>query len=299
MVSVVMVAYNSSRYINAAIRGVIGQKCNFPVQLVICDDASTDDTESVVSGWVALYPETIDYHRNARNLGVQGNYLEALKHCRGRYITMCDADDYWCDPTKLTRQVALMEMHTDCALCYHRVVNYYEATGEMSLSNGGGAVEKSAEGLASRNTITNLSVMYRASLLDLNALPDWLEDIRLIDYALHLLFASKGGVRYINRPMGVYRHLPTAIWSEAEAGKRLEMALAVRRHLINHFADRPELRLPLEKACSDMIEASYRAGDSEPRRLASRLRAAVSKLIPAPRPPHVKKYPDKMQYAKK
>ena len=135
MVSVVMVAYNSAPYIGEAIAGVLRQKCDFKVQLVICDDASTDNTGGIVTEWDKRHPGVIDYHRNDLNLGVQRNYLKALSLCRGKYITMCDADDYWCCRTKLSRQVAYMEAHPDCTVCYHRVVNYYEATREISLSN--------------------------------------------------------------------------------------------------------------------------------------------------------------------
>ncbi|MDE7181236.1 MAG: glycosyltransferase [Muribaculaceae bacterium] len=286
MVSVVMVAYNSAPYIAEAIAGVVGQRCAFGVQLVINDDASTDSTGSIVAEWAAQFPGIIDYRRNDENLGVQGNYLAALARCRGKYIAMCDADDYWCDPSKLQRQVEYMETHPECALTYHRVINLYEPSGEMSLSNGGGAVETTAEGLASRNPITNLSVLYRASMMQLDRLPAWLADVRLIDYGLHMLTASRGTLHYSPRPMGVYRHLPSAIWSEAEQGRRLEMALAVRRHLISQLSDRPELTSRLRKACDDMIAAanSPAATRRSRRPLLTRLRAAVSRLLPRPRP---------------
>lgn len=284
MVSVVMVAYNSAPYIGEAIAGVVRQKRDFKVQLVICDDASTDDTGKIVADWAAKYPGVIDYHRNERNLGVQGNYLKALSLCRGKYITMCDADDYWCCRTKLSRQVAYMETHPGCTVCYHRVVNYYEATGEMSLSNGGGAVETTAEGLASRNVITNLSVMYRASALDVPNLPSWLGEIRLIDYALHMLAASRGSLHYMSRPMGVYRHLPTAIWSQAEQTRRMQMAIDVRRHLIAELSDRPELTAPLERSCKAMLDNATHPASPARKPLLSRIRALVSRHIPVPKP---------------
>ena len=284
MVSVVMIAYNSSRYIGQAIEGVVRQRRDFDVQLVICDDASTDSTAEVVADWSRRYPGVIDYHRNERNLGVQGNYLEAFRHCRGRYLAMCDADDYWCCRTKLARQVAYMEEHPGCALTYHRVINYYEATGEMSLSNGGGMVERSAQGLAARNVITNLSVMYRADLLDLRNLPEWLGEIRLLDYAMHMLYAQHGSVHYMSRPMGVYRHLPTAIWSLAEQSRRRDMALDVRRHLIRALAHRPDLTGPLEAACQRMLDAAAAPQAPARRSLMSRCRAAVSRLLPVPKP---------------
>lgn len=285
MVSVVMVAYNSSPYIREAIEGVVRQKCDFKVQLVVCDDASTDNTEEIVRKYQSEYPHTVEYFRNPSNLGVQRNYLEALSHCSGKYITMCDADDYWCDRSKLRRQVGYMEKHPECALTYHRVINYFPATGEMSLSNGHGAVEESVEGLASRNVITNLSVMYRASCLGVESLPEWLHDVRLIDYALHMLVARNGKIHYMGRPMGVYRQMPTAIWSQAENERRLEMALTVRRHLIEELSDRPELTVRLEKASNAMIEAAKQAsGQPAKKSLMTRLRARLSRLLPVPKP---------------
>lgn len=285
MVSVVMVAYNSAPYIAQAIEGVVRQRCDFGVQLVICDDCSTDNTPDIVREWARKYPDIIDWHRNERNLGVQRNYLKALSLCRGKYVTMCDADDYWCCRSKLSRQVKYMEAHPECALTYHRVINYYEATGEMSLSNGGGMVERSPQGLAAHNTITNLSVMYRADLLDLRNLPAWMSEIRLVDYALHMLFARHGTIHYMSRPMGVYRHLPSAIWSEAEQSRRLQMALDVRRHLIEELSDRPDLTGPLRQACDNMIRnASSPAPKKQSRPLMSRMRGLVSRCLPLPKP---------------
>lgn len=285
MVSVVMIAYNSAPYINEAIAGVVKQHCDFTIRLVICDDASTDSTGEICEKWRQQYPDIIDYHRNEHNLGVQGNYLEALRHCTGKYIAMCDADDYWFDRRKLARQVAYMEKHPECTLTYHRVVNYYESTGEMSLSNGGGAIENSAEGLASRNVITNLSVLYRASAVDQPHLPSWLSEVRLFDYGLHMLVASRGEIKYMSRPMGVYRHLPTAIWSEAEQSRRLEMAISVRKHLITELASRPELTVRLQKACDDMVaNASRPINPASRRRVLTRIRAFVSRLLPVPKP---------------
>ena len=288
MVSVVMIAYNSAKYIGQAIEGVVRQRCGFGIQLVICDDASTDSTAEIVADWSHRFPGVIDYHCNEKNLGIQANYLKAFSLCRGKYVALCDADDYWCCRTKLARQVAYMETHPECALTYHRVINYYEETGEMSLSNGGGMVERSAQGLASRNVITNMSVMYRAGLVDLQNLPAWLGNVRLLDYAMHMLFAQHGTVHYMNRPMGVYRQRSTAEWSLLDKELRMEKALEVRRNLIDALADRPDLVGPLEESCRRMIAAASSPESGRPavckRKLLSRCRAALSRLLPVPKP---------------
>lgn len=238
MVSVVMIAYNNARHLPEAIRGVARQRTSFPVELVLCDDASTDETPSLVARFQKEYPGLISYHRNARNLGVQGNYLEAFRHVRGKYLAMCDADDFWTSRDKLATQVAYMETNPDCAVCFHRVMNWFVASGEKSLSNGTAdqrRADTTVADLARRNPITNMSVLYRRELVDLTSLPLWLSEIRLLDYAMHMLYASHGKVHFINRTMGVYRQSPQAIWSMTEAYARMEMSLMVRIRLIHHF----------------------------------------------------------------
>lgn len=293
VVSVVMVAYNSAKYIDMAIQGVVHQKASFPIQLVISDDASTDETADIVRSWMEKYPDIIEYHRNEKNLGVQKNYLEAFKHCRGKYLAMCDADDYWICRSKLARQVEYMESHPECAICFHRVINLYEETGEMSLSNGGGKkmMISNAEDLSQRNVITNMSVLSRMSLLDFGNLPEWLADVRLLDYAMHLLFAaSKKGntIHYMGRPMGVYRHSAEAIWTMTERNTRLQMAIDVRKHLMEELKDRPEIVKNLQKACDNMLAAMQTplppTSAKSKRPVPSRLRGAVSRLLPIPKP---------------
>lgn len=289
MVSVVMVAYNSAPYIGKAIKGVVRQRAGFPIQLVISDDASTDETAAICRQWAERYPDIIEYHRNPRNLGVQKNYLEAFRYCRGKYLAMCDADDYWTCRTKLRRQVGYMESHPECAICFHRVINYYEETGEMSLSNGDRKMRvRNAEDLSKWNVITNMSVLSRRSLLDFDNLPEWLGEVRLVDYAMHLLFAAsrpENTIHFMGRPMGVYRHSAEAIWTQTGVKERMRMAIDVRRHLIRQFSDHPEIVANLEKACRDMeaILANPPAGPRR-RRSLSRLRGFLSRLLPVPQP---------------
>lgn len=237
LISVVMIAYNSERYISDAIQGVIAQKGNFNIQLIICDDCSTDATAKVVEYWALRYPGIIDFHRNPENLGVQGNYLEAFKYVKGDYLAMCDADDYWTDSKKLDCQVSYMETHPECAITFHRVINYYEDSGVKSFSNGGQKTDLTFNDISRSNFITNMSVLYRRKLVDLSNLPDWMSEVRLVDYPMHMFYAAKGGIHYFNKPMGVYRQSESAIWSMAKQTYRHEMSLIVRLNLLDYFAD--------------------------------------------------------------
>lgn len=322
MVSVVMIAYNQAGVISEAIRGVVNQKAPFKIELVIVDDASSDATYDVALDWQRRFPDIIKVFRNPRNIGIQANYVEAFRHCTGKYLAMCDADDYWFCKRKLAIQVGYMERHPDCAITFHRVVNLYVDNGEMSLSNGGQAPDATAADLSRANFITNLSVVYRRELVDTLALPSWVLDINLIDYAMHLFYASKGYIHYFKRPMAVYRVSRSGgTWSMAQNYRRLEMALKVREHLMSHFADREDITSGLKEASTDILLSMINAaGDdmalhkaaiqrllsmnvfksekeieaaaakrnvirkSTLKKVASSARAAISRLIPRPHP---------------
>lgn len=266
MVSVVMVAYNSAKYIDEAIAGVVRQKVNFSVELLVMDDCSTDSTPEIARHWAAKYPHIVKYVRNPRNLGSQGNYLAGFALCRGKYVALCDADDYWCSRRKLSRQVAYMESHPECALTCHRVINYYEATREKSFSNGGQKNECTAVDLSRSNFITNLSVMYRRELVDLKNLPAWILDHKAPDYALHMLYAAKGSIYFFSRPMGVYRKVAGAIWSTTGEYRRLKMALDMRIALMHELHDVPEVQPGLREASGAIVRAMMRCTSTEAER---------------------------------
>ena len=266
MVSVVMIAYNSAAYIDRAIAGVVRQKVDFPVELLVMDDCSTDSTPDIVVRWQQRYPDIVRLVRNPANLGLLRNYREGFVRCRGRYVAMCDADDYWCCRTKLRRQVAYMESHPDCAITFHRVINYYEATGEKTLSNGGTPSEISLSQISRQNYITNLSVMYRRELVDLKSLPDWILLDRTPDYAIHMLYAVHGKIHYFSRPMGVYRKVTGSIWSTADRYRQLKMSLSCRKHIIDGLAGNQVAVDGLRAASADIVRAMMKCATTDAER---------------------------------
>lgn len=313
MVSVIMVAYNAEKYIAEAIEGVVRQKFRFDVELLVMDDCSTDSTGEIVRRLSQYYPQ-IRYIRNETNLGSQGNYLKGFRMARGKYMALCDADDYWCSRRKLARQVDYMEKHPQCALTFHRVVNYYESSGEKTLSNGQHTSQYTAESLSRSNYITNLSVMYRRALVDLDHLPAWIMQHRSPDYAIHMLYAAKGSIHYFPQPMGVYRKVEGAIWSTAGEYRRQKMALEMRRSLMEEFSQRPGIVEGLRQASQAIVLAMLRCASTPEeqaevesyarefnidtsanvcksrnstrpsRGILSRIVRRISRLIPRPRP---------------
>ncbi len=233
-VSVMMLTFNQERYVDEAIRGVIHQDAQFDFELVIGDDCSSDGTVSICRRWQKMYPGKIRILENTSNEGLLKNFVRTYNNCRGEYMAICEGDDYWIDKSKLRRQVKFLDDHKEYSTCVHRVVNYYQEDGSMSLSNGGQKSNNDILDLARVNFISNVSAVFRRGLF--GELPEWILDVATYDYAIHMLNAQYGGIYYMNRCMAVYRKHGKALWSRSGAEKQYRMAMAVRKMLIGHFA---------------------------------------------------------------
>jgi len=118
LVSVKMITYNHAPYIAQAIEGVLNQKINFPIELVIGEDCSTDGTREIVFDYQKKYPDIIRVITSDKNVGMRKNGYRTTKACRGKYIAFCEGDDYWHNPNKLQRQINFLESHSDCGMVF-------------------------------------------------------------------------------------------------------------------------------------------------------------------------------------
>lgn len=264
-VSVLMLTYNFEKYVDEAIRGVMHQRYSHGFELVIGDDHSTDGTLERCRQWQHEYPGQIVLLENERNTGLLPNFIRTYNRCRGEYVAICEGDDYWIDRSKLQRQADFLDSHREYSMCVHRVVNYYEGDGSMSLSNGRQKADNDILDLARCNFVTNVSVMFRRA--NIAELPGWMAEVATYDYAMHLLNAQKGRIWYMNRCMAVYRKRAEALWSRAGAEKQYRMAMQVRKMLMRYFlgCGRMDVYGLLEKAYVDNAVALIRYYNAEGR----------------------------------
>src|SRR5688572_14136755 len=119
MVSVCMITYGHEPFIREAIEGVLMQRVEFNIEFIIADDASPDGTEQIIKEYVLSHPKRhcIRYTKHESNKGMIGNLVWAIGECNGKYIALCEGDDYWTDPLKLQKQVDFLEQNNDCILC--------------------------------------------------------------------------------------------------------------------------------------------------------------------------------------
>jgi glycosyltransferase involved in cell wall biosynthesis len=118
VVSVCMITYNHESYIRKAIEGVLMQKTNFPIELIIGEDCSTDNTRKIVRKYESEYPEIIVAQYPETNRGMMKNFTTVLHSARGKYIALCEGDDYWTDPYKLQKQVDFLEANPEYGICF-------------------------------------------------------------------------------------------------------------------------------------------------------------------------------------
>lgn len=116
LVSVSMITYNHAPFIAQAIEGVLQQKANFPFELVIGEDCSTDGTREIVFEYQKKYSAIIRVITSDENVGMMKNGYRTLMACQGKYIAFCEGDDYWHHPMKLQKQVDYLENHQYCGL---------------------------------------------------------------------------------------------------------------------------------------------------------------------------------------
>ena len=101
VVSVVSISYNHEAFIRDALEGFVTQEVDFPSEIIVADDASTDSTPNIIAEYAAKYPALIRPILRPENVGIHANLTHALAAARGTYIALCEGDDYWTDTLKL------------------------------------------------------------------------------------------------------------------------------------------------------------------------------------------------------
>jgi glycosyltransferase involved in cell wall biosynthesis len=117
LVSVLIVTYNHEAYIEQTLEGILAQQCDFPIEIIIGEDKSNDQTLEICLDYQKRYPQLVRIVTWHKNVGFNANFLRVWARARGKYLAYCEGDDYWIDPTKLTKQVALMEHFPDTVVC--------------------------------------------------------------------------------------------------------------------------------------------------------------------------------------
>lgn len=220
-VSILCVTFNQSKFIKQTLDGFLRQKTNFPFEIIIHDDASTDGTTEIVRSYVKKYPDIIKPTYEKENQYSQRNF-EFIKdmyvtHAQGQYIATCEGDDYWTDANKLQMQVDFLDKNLDFAVCFHPTRVVFENSDEKDsiFPKVRNTDQFTVENLIITNFMQTSSVLYRKK----KDYKDMFADAMPGDWYTHLYHAQQGKIGFINKVMSVYRRHDGGVWWTAHNKK--------------------------------------------------------------------------------
>ena len=221
MVCVIVVTYNHELFIAKALDSVLTQHADFPVEILISEDASTDRTRHTVREYAAKYSDRVRLLLSDQNLNSNEVTTRAIDAARGRYLAIMDGDDYWTSPEKLQRQVSFLEAHPECSVCFH----------DTAVVDAGGAVLDDTfvrkdvprftglDDILVGNYVPGSAAMIRCPALQ--PLPSWLKRAPYGDWALLVIAARQGRLGFLAEVLGAYRKHAGGVWSRLDEVQQL------------------------------------------------------------------------------
>ena len=231
LVSVCVISYQHERFIREAINGILSQKTSFDFELLIYDDASSDASQEIIREMCREAPSNISVRlffqeENMWSRGISGSNAILYPAVKGKYVALCEGDDYWLDPLKLQKQVDFMENHPDYAMCLHPGKILYEGNpaGRSDEYYPGGKFHRifsrkkriPLDYMLRGNMATTASVMYRWKYYGEAFSEVFPQGINPGDWYMHLLHAKDGKIGYLPEIMSVYRKHQGGMYSSLE-----------------------------------------------------------------------------------
>lgn len=207
MVTIRCITYNHEPYIRQCLESFVMQKTNFRFEAIVHDDASTDKTADIIREYTEKYPDIIKpiYEIENQYSKHDGSLHRIMnEHTHGKYVALCEGDDYWTDPFKLQKQVDFLETNPEYSMCFHNAVIIFED--EKYSPRIFNSINKSREvfldKIVSNWIIPTASIVYRKNILPM---PEWAAQIYSGDQTLALMAYSQGKIWAFKEVMSIYR----------------------------------------------------------------------------------------------
>lgn len=240
-INVILITYNHSQYIRQALDGLIIQDVPCDVEVIVADDASSDDTISIIKEYAKTSSFEFRFFPKTDNLGFIKNYKRAFDACSGDYIALLEGDDYWNSPHHIYNHIQFLEKHSECSMSYNRHIrfwvdeNRYE-TPEWSSEQDYELI--TSERMALGNCIGNLSCcVFRTR--NIRRMNQQIFDMEFADWLLGMVMGQYGPLAYQKEITSVYRIHGGGQWSrmteEEQTHKLLETIDIYDKFLDNKY----------------------------------------------------------------
>lgn len=205
-VSIFLLTYNQEQFIAQTINSILMQKANFNFQIVIGEDCSTDGTRSICETFAEKYSNKIKLlPALEKNIGLIANYMRTIKACEGKYIAICDGDDYWIDENKLQKQVSFLEDNPNYSIVYSKLKKLFpDGTFKESIQR---KLKQAGDfdDLVFENVIPSVTVLFR-NRQNISAVPTWITNFPYGDWPTYLWILKDGGkIHFMDEITAVYR----------------------------------------------------------------------------------------------
>lgn len=238
VVSVICLAYNHEKYIRDALEGFVSQITDFKYEVLINDDASTDNTSLIIREYEHKYPKIIKpiyQNENQYSKGIKIVKDILIPRAKGKYLAFCEGDDYWCDCNKLQKQIDILENNSEYSACVHNTNYFY--------MNNGKCIKKYTD----KNNVLYLKdcVMCGGQSFHTSSLvvrkkhylnkPDFTTIVNGVgDYPNAIYYSLCGSIYYIGNVMSVYRVGTEGSWTKRVGTnrKKSEVVLSQIIHML-------------------------------------------------------------------
>jgi glycosyltransferase involved in cell wall biosynthesis len=243
MVSVCCTTYNHERFIAQTVESFLMQQTNFPFEIVIGDDCSTDRTSEILRSFKEKYPDKIKVITPEKNVGPHLNMVNIAKACKGKYLALCDGDDYWTNPYKLQKQVDFLEQNPEYIICCHytHVIDMEGNTIHVD-PNPKPLIHSYHDLLTGKQVETKTATVVYHNIPEVHQLfqKPWYFSCFAADKLLKLFATFNTGRKIYVMPevMSCYRNHAGGIWSMIKVEARMEMVISDFNLIIKHFTYR-------------------------------------------------------------
>ncbi len=224
LVSISCLTYNHVNYIKETLDSFLMQKTNFEFEVLIHDDASTDGTEEIIREYTKKHPSIFKplYEEvNQWSLGRRGSSVFNFPRAKGKYVALCEGDDYWTDPLKLQKQVDLMEKHDHASMCVAINKRFYPDDNKFEKDK---LYESNNSPFVYFEDLKHYYFHTSTYLIRKSALDYILQnffDLLYGDTSVRLLLISRGPFVVLNDYVSVYRLSGEGAWTSESDYKKL------------------------------------------------------------------------------
>ncbi len=243
VVSICSITYNHAPYIRQCLDGFLMQKTNFPFEIIINDDCSTDGTTEIIKEYAEKYPDLIKpifHEENQYKKGVRGMFVKyVFPKAQGKYLALCEGDDYWIDPLKLQKQVDILESDDSVSMVYTSFKTVDSKGNLMLRPDYENYKKRSFTGdvfyklITSGNFIMTLTTCFRKEIYENDVIKGYPV---MLDYALFLGVSSTGKAVFLPEETGCYRYVGNSA-TNANSKNIQRECLKIRTYYVNAIFD--------------------------------------------------------------